>query len=634
MESKLTREALRSLENHRWFSDPRRPDIRQTLTVSGCGLDCVRVSCGCLDHRLDVQTPVPWPIAPDSPNPSSKKGEGAVSIPPPVVNVARPQLRESLEEFFVRRSLGLLPRGLPGLVRGKEPPLVEVIPSEPVILFEGQGIEVLEVEPILRVPRHGPPELVAGPFRLLSGNLALVGDVLVHTSSYRPRGISFANMGRALLTDLYELNMAASYLRRGMTQPATFSLFVRDLPDGWGFLVACGLDRCLEFLESFRFEEEDLAYLSEIEGYTDETLDSFRSLRFEGEVRAVPEGRLVFADEPVLEVTAPLPQAQLVETYLLNQITYQTAVCSKAARCKIAAADRDLIDFSFRRVHGAEASLAVARATAIAGFEATSNVEAARVLGLTAAGTMAHSYIEAFGSEIEAFRAFAEDFPNRVVLLVDTYDTSRGVEKAIEIAEELSGRGSRLLGIRLDSGDLAELSRSARRRLNEAGLQDVRILVSGSLDEHKIAALGDAPIDAFGVGTRVGVAADAPYLDSVYKLVEFDGRPVAKLSTGKATLPGPKQVWRRSEMDGDVIALRDEEGPVGAEPLLTQVMADGRRLIDEGIEEPRLRFAEELRLLPMTLGSLEPGRYPVERSSALEELAESVRSSIRERELG
>jgi nicotinate phosphoribosyltransferase len=441
-------------------------------------------------------------------------------------------------------------------------------------------------------------------------------------------------MGRALLTDLYELNMAASYLRRGMTQPATFSLFVRDLPDRWGFLVACGLDRCLEFLESFRFEEEDLAYVSETEDYSDETLDSFRNLRFEGDVRAVPEGRLIFADEPILEVTAPLPQAQLVETYLLNQITYQTAVCSKAARCKIAAADRDLIDFSFRRVHGAEASLAVARATAIAGFEATSNVEAARILGLSAAGTMAHSYIEAFGSEMEAFRAFAEDFPNRVVLLVDTYDTPRGVEKAIEIAEELAGRGSRLLGIRLDSGDLAELSRSARRTLDEAGLSDVRILVSGSLDEHRIVELEDAPIDAFGVGTRVGVAADAPYLDSVYKLVEFDGRPVAKLSTGKATLPGPKQVWRRSEMGGDVIALLDEDGPHDGEPLLTPVMAQGRRLVDDGIEEARRRFFDELRTLPTTLRSLEPGTYLVERSAALHELAETVRSSIRDRELG
>jgi nicotinate phosphoribosyltransferase len=441
-------------------------------------------------------------------------------------------------------------------------------------------------------------------------------------------------MGRALLTDLYELNMAASYLRRGMTQPATFSLFVRKLPRGWGFLVACGLDRCLEFLESFRFDDEDLRYLAETQGYPDQTLEAFRELRFEGEVRAIPEGRLVFPDEPLLEVTAPLPQAQLAETYLLNQITYQTAVASKAARCRIAAGDRELIDFSFRRVHGTEAATAVARATAIAGFTATSNVEAARILGLSAAGTMAHSYIEAFGSEVEAFRAFAEDFPSRVVLLVDTYDTARGVEKAIDVARELSARGSRLLGIRLDSGDMAVLAAEARRALDDAGLHDVRILVSGSLDEHAIARLAAAPIDAFGVGTRVGVSADAPYLDSVYKLVQFAGRPVAKLSTAKATLPGPKQVWRQSGFQGDVITLGDEEGPSNAEPLLVRVMSEGKRLLEESIDRARDRLAGELQSLPSELRSLEPGVYPVERSEALEKLSDEVRTGIQDRELG
>jgi nicotinate phosphoribosyltransferase len=441
-------------------------------------------------------------------------------------------------------------------------------------------------------------------------------------------------MGRALLTDLYELNMAASYLRRGMTQPATFSLFVRKLPRGWGFLVACGLDRCLEFLESFRFDDEDLRYLAETQGYPDQTLEAFRELRFEGEVRAIPEGRLVFPDEPLLEVTAPLPQAQLAETYLLNQITYQTAVASKAARCRIAAGDRELIDFSFRRVHGTEAATAVARATAIAGFTATSNVEAARILGLSAAGTMAHSYIEAFGSEVEAFRAFAEDFPSRVVLLVDTYDTARGVEKAIDVARELSARGSRLLGIRLDSGDMAVLAAEARRALDDAGLHDVRILVSGSLDEHAIARLAAAPIDAFGVGTRVGVSADAPYLDSVYKLVQFAGRPVAKLSTAKATLPGPKRVWRRSGFQGDVITLGDEEGPSNAEPLLVRVMSEGKRVLEESIDRARDRLAGELQSLPSELRSLEPGVYPVERSEALEKLSDEVRTGIQDRELG
>src|ERR687895_2585930 len=251
-------------------------------------------------------------------------------------------------------------------------------------------------------------------------------------------------MSLALLLDLYELNMAASYLKRGMTSPATFSLFVRNLPTRWGFLVACGLERCLEYLDSFRFEDEDLEYLRRSVGYDGDTVGAFRDLRFTGEVRAVPEGRVVFAHEPLLEVTAPLPEAQLVETYLLNQVTYQTAIASKAARCRLAAPDKTMVDFAFRRVHGVEASLAVARATAIVGFAATSNVEAARTLGLPPTGTMAHLYIEAFETEAEAFRAYAKDYPDRVVLLVDTYETHRGVEKAIEVARELRAKGGTL----------------------------------------------------------------------------------------------------------------------------------------------------------------------------------------------
>ncbi len=442
-------------------------------------------------------------------------------------------------------------------------------------------------------------------------------------------------MGRALLTDLYELNMAASYLRRGMVAPATFSLFVRTLPEGWGFLVACGLERCLEYLESLRFEDEDLEYLRE-HGYPEDTLEAFRALRFTGEVRAIPEGRVFFDDEPLLEVTAPLPEAQLVETYLLNQVTYQTAIASKAARCRIVAPRADLVDFSMRRVHGGEASIAVARATAIAGFDATSNVEAARKLGLRATGTMAHSYVEAFPSETESFRAFAEDFPDRVTLLVDTYDTARGIEKAIEVAKELAKQGAPgLRGIRLDSGDLAALSFAARAALDEAGLTEVRILASGGLDEHVIAELtaAGAPIDAYGVGTKIGVSADAPYLDSVYKLVEYDGEPVAKLSTAKATLPGPKQVWRTPERD--VIALAEEHATEGGEPLLETVMQAGARTAEpSSIEAAAQRFKTDLAALPESLRTLRPEPYEVRRSAALDELAESVRKQIVARELG
>src|SRR6266571_964038 len=301
-------------------------------------------------------------------------------------------------------------------------------------------------------------------------------------------------MPGGLLTDLYELNMAASYLRRGMTGLATFSLFVRRLPPERGFLVAAGLADCLDFLESIRFEDDDLVYLRDALGFDAEALDAFRDLRFTGDVWAMPEGRLVFANEPLLEVTAPLPEAQLGETILLNKVTWQTTVASKAARGRIAADGRDLVDFSSRRTQGVDAAMDVARNAALVGFVATSNVEAARRFGLAAAGTMAHSYIEAFSSEAEAFRAFAEDFPDRTTFLVDTYDTRRGVEAAIEVI----------------------------RDLGLTGPVGVRIFASGGLDELDIDLLvaSGAPIDAFGVGTRMGVSADAPFVDSVYKLVE------------------------------------------------------------------------------------------------------------------
>src|ERR671934_152569 len=323
----------------------------------------------------------------------------------------------------------------------------------------------------------------------------------------------------ALLTDLYELNMAASYLRRGMDQQATFSLFLRTIPRGRGFLVAAGLDPCLRFLETFGFEEDELVYLEKELGLEPPTVDAFRRMRFEGDVWAVPEGRIVFADEPLLEVTAPIAVAQLVETFLLNQITFHTTIASKAARCRIVARDRQLVDFAFRRTQGVDAGIAVARATAIVGFVATSNVEAARRYDLRATGTMAHSYIESFPSEADAFRAFAEDFPERTTFLVDTYDTANGVRTAIEVIRELGLTDN--LAVRLDSGDLDALSRGARRTLDEAGLSQVKIFASGGLDEHDIHRLVEAgaPIDAVGIRTPLRGAAAAPVLGSVYQLV-------------------------------------------------------------------------------------------------------------------
>src|SRR5688500_11236497 len=316
----------------------------------------------------------------------------------------------------------------------------------------------------------------------------------------------------ALLTDLYALNMAASYLRRGMRQEATFSLFVRTLPPSRGFLVSAGLEPCLEFLETFEFPEADLDYLERELECPRDVVDMFAGLRFKGDVWAVPEGRIVHANEPLLEITAPIAVAQLVEPYLLNQITFQTTIASKAARCIVAAAGRDVVDFSLRRTQGLEAAVHVARGTSIVGYAATSNVEAARRFGLRAAGTMAHSYIESFDSEAEAFRTFARDFPGQTTFLVDTYDTLNGVRTAAAGIRERGLDGG--LGVRLDSGALGELARGSREILDGAGLANVRVFASGGLDEFEIDRLvrTGAPIDAFGVGTRIGVSADAPSL--------------------------------------------------------------------------------------------------------------------------
>ena len=434
-------------------------------------------------------------------------------------------------------------------------------------------------------------------------------------------------MAQALWTDLYELTMAASYLRRGMTEEATFSLYIRSLPRERGFLVAAGLERSLDFLDGLRFTDEDLAYLREDLHFADGDIDAFRELRFEGDMWAVPEGTIVFANEPILEVTAPIAVAQLLETPLLNFVTTQTTFASKAARYRLAAGDRDVVDFAMRRTHGIEAAMAVARTTSMIGFVATSNVEAARRYGLRATGTMAHSYVEAFPSEADAFRAFAEDFPTRATFLVDTYDTLNGVRTAVDVIRDLGLTGD--LGIRLDSGDLDALSRRARRILDDAGLGHVRIFASGGLDELSIQELvrGGAPIDAFGVGTQMGVSADAPSLESVYKLVRYGERPVLKLSAEKATLPGEKQVFRGE--DGDVLGLRDEPVPEGTRPLLEPVLRAGRRtrppkLLDEG----RARFEADVAGLPAAALDLRTPRAPTAKvSEALSRLGDESRAA-------
>jgi nicotinate phosphoribosyltransferase len=398
----------------------------------------------------------------------------------------------------------------------------------------------------------------------------------------------------ALSTDLYELTMAVSYLRRNLTGPATFSLFVREMPPARGFLVCAGLHDCLDYLQSFRFNADDVGYIAGQLGLTADDQERLLDLQFTGDVWAVPEGRVVTAGEPLLEVTAPIAEAQLVEPALLNFVTFQTAVASKAARCRLAAPHAQLIDFSLRRTQSLQAGMQVARATAIAGFDGTSNVAAARAFGLTASGTMAHSYVEAFATEREAFIAFAQDFPARTTFLVDTYDTLAGVRTAVEVIHDLGL--STTSGIRLDSGDLAELAVQSRAILDASELSDVRIIASGGLDEYLLDSLSraGAPIDGYGVGTKIGVAADTPYLDTAYKLVEFGRRPMFKLSPGKATLPGRKQVFRGPGLV-DQLGLRAQRPPPQTEPVLGQVMASGHRIeTEDSLRDIRLRCCADL----------------------------------------
>lgn len=437
----------------------------------------------------------------------------------------------------------------------------------------------------------------------------------------------------ALLTDLYELNMAASYLRRGMTEPATFSLFVRHMPESRGFLVAAGIESCLDLLEGFQFEVADIQYLHEALGFALRDLEAFRQIRFTGDVWAIPEGRVALAGEPLVEVTAPLPEAQLVETLMLNQVTFETAIASKAARCVIAGAGRDLVDFAFRRTQGLEAGLDVARLSAITGFVATSNVEAARRYGLMAAGTMAHSYVEAFPSEVDAFRAFAQDFPARTTFLVDTYDTVAGIKDAIAVIKELGLGGQ--LGIRLDSGDLCALAKRGRRLLDQEGLQQVRIFASGGLDEFEIDELvhSGAQIDAFGVGTKMGVSADYPYLDTAYKLVCYAGRSVMKLSRGKVTAPGRKQLFRRRRPFGDLIGLFEEVAPSGREPVLEPLMLNGRRTgTPSQLPDSRQRFNRDLADLPGGARLIRSPRAPkAQMTPALRQLMATTRVEMQTR---
>jgi nicotinate phosphoribosyltransferase len=410
----------------------------------------------------------------------------------------------------------------------------------------------------------------------------------------------------ALLTDLYQLTMLQTYHAERMQEMAVFDLFVRRLPPERGFLVAAGLEQALDYLENLHFTAEELDWLAACGRFKSAFVAWLATFRFTGDVDALREGTVFFANEPVLRVTAPLPQAQLVESRLINLLHYQTLIASKAARCVLAASGKLLVDFGMRRAHGAEAALLAARANYLSGFAGTATVLAGMHFGIPLFGTMAHSLIQAHDREEDAFVQFAAAQPGNVTLLIDTYDTEAAARKLVQLAPRLQEQGVQIRGVRLDSGDLAEHARQVRRILDEGGLRQVMILGSSDLDEHRIAELlaVGAPFDGFGVGTRLDASTDAPTLEMVYKLQEYAGQPRRKRSEGKATWPGRKQVYRRMAAGGafisDCIGL--ENAPPSGEPLLQPVMRNGQRLAPpESLSAIRRRVQRQLAALPPPL---------------------------------
>lgn len=433
-----------------------------------------------------------------------------------------------------------------------------------------------------------------------------------------------------LLTDLYQLNMLQAYLDHGQVETAVFELFVRRFPARRGFLMAAGLDQALDFLENLQFSHEVINWLRQNYRFSDRLLDYLASLRFTGDVDAMPEGTIFFADEPIIRVTAPLPEAQLIETRLINILHFQSLIASKAARMVLAAPGKQLVDFGLRRAHGAEAGLMAARASYLAGFAGTATVLARKEFGIPVFGTMAHSFVQAHDDETAAFSAFARSRPDNLVLLIDTYDTEAAARKVVALAPRLKQAGIAVHGVRLDSGDLVALSKSVRRILDEGDLQKVTIFASGGLDEDELVRIvaANAPIDGFGVGTSLTTSSDVPALDCAYKLQEYAGIARRKRSVGKATWPGRKQVWRSigvdGRMTGDVLALQGDRH--AGEPLLLPFMRHGRRLAaPPTLADIRKRAAHSLSQLPEALRHLRDGTtLPVAITPGLIALAEEV----------
>ncbi len=434
----------------------------------------------------------------------------------------------------------------------------------------------------------------------------------------------------ALLTDLYQLTMLEAYFRQGMADEAVFECYVRKLPEQRAFLVAAGLEQLLDYLESLHFTSDELSWLSKTNRFGSDFVRWLANFRFEGDVYALPEGTVCYANEPLVRIVAPLPQAQFIESRLINLLHFQTMIASKAARCVLAAPGRMLLDFGFRRAHGSEAGVLAARANYLVGFEGTATVAAGALYGIPVFGTMAHSFVQAHDNEVDAFRHFAHTQPENVVLLIDTYDVEQAARRVVALARELSAHGIVVKAVRIDSGDLAANARQVRTLFDQSGFHDIGIFASGNLDEFALETLidGQAPINGFGVGTQLDTSGDSPSLDAVYKLQEYQLTPRRKRSEGKATWPGRKQVFRRHDepgkMSSDLIGLETEEHL--GRPLIQPVMRSGKRIHPPPpISDIRAHAARELASLPDAMKCLTNSEtYPVEISDAIRVLADSA----------
>ncbi len=434
----------------------------------------------------------------------------------------------------------------------------------------------------------------------------------------------------ALLTDLYQLTMLQGYYEQGREELAVFEFFVRKLPENRAYLIAAGLEQVLAYLEKLRFEPEDIEWLASTHRFKPAVLDRLAALTFTGDVHAMPEGTVFFPNEPILRITAPLPEAQLIESRLINLLHFQTMIASKAARSVLIGENKLLVDFGMRRAHGGEAALLAARASYLAGFDGTATVAAGKDFGIPIYGTMAHSFVQTYSRESRAFIHFALANPDNVVLLIDTYDTEKAAQKVVEIAPELQAQGIKIKGVRLDSGDLADHARKVRKILDSGGLQDTTIFASGNIDEYKLNDLlaQKAPIDGFGIGTHLDTSADAPYLDCAYKLQEYAGIARRKRSEGKATWPGRKQVYRHYKVNGemsfDTVTVAD--APCDGRPLLQTVMHGGKLSARRPeLNEIRKYTREQLSGLPAALLGLNgTPDYPVIIAAELQALANRV----------